>query len=290
MSGFHPRSSGDLTIRDLLHEAAERLTKAGVESARLDARILLARAMHMSREQLVAALRQPNAAQAASFWAMTDRRAAREPLAYITGHKEFWSLDFKVGPGALVPRPDTETLIETALGLFSDHTAPLTVADLGTGSGAILVAILKEFSQARGWGFERSPDALRYAQSNLDAHGLGFRGEIVAADWNAAPAESFDLILSNPPYIPTAQIDSLEPEVRLYEPHAALDGGADGLDAYRTLAATLPRLLRPGGVALLELGLGQSPLVEPLFQDLERLRIMPDLAGIPRVLVLKRPN
>lgn len=290
MSGSHPRSSGDLTIRDLLHETAERLTRAGVESARLDARILLARAMHMSREQLIAALRQPNAAEAASFWAMTDRRAAREPLAYITGHKEFWSLDFKVGPGVLVPRPDTETLVETALGLFADHTAPLAVADLGTGSGAILIAIMKEFPQARGWGFERSPDALRYAQSNLDAHGLGSRGEIVAADWNTAPAESFDLILSNPPYIPKAQIDFLEPEVRLYEPHAALDGGADGLDAYRTLAGILPRLLRPGGMALLELGVGQSLLVEPLFRNLETLRIMPDLAGIPRVLVLKRPK
>jgi len=289
LSGRAPQSPSDLTIRDLLHEAAERLTRSGVDSARLDARILLARAMHMSREQLIAALRQPTASEAAAFWTMTDRRAAREPLAYITGHKEFWSLDFKVGPGVLIPRPDTETLIEAALSLFADRDAPLAVADLGTGSGAILIAILKEFSRARGQGFERSPDALPYARSNLDSHGLRARGEIVAADWNAAPG-GFDLILSNPPYIPTAEIDTLEPEVRLYEPRAALDGGPDGLAAYRTLAGVLPRLLRPGGLALLELGRGQVGAVESLFQGLTTHPVVPDLAGIPRGLVLERPK
>ena len=289
MSGRAPQSPNDLTIRDLLHEAAERLTRSGVDSARLDARILLARAMHMSREQLIAALRQPTASEAAAFWAMTDRRAAREPLAYITGHKEFWSLDFKVGPGVLIPRPDTESLIEAALSLVADRDAPLAVADLGTGSGAILIAILKEFSQARGQGFERSLDALPYARANLESHGLRARGEIVAADWNAAP-EGFDLILSNPPYIPTAEIDTLEPEVRLYEPRAALDGGPDGLAAYRTLAGVLPRLLRPGGLALLELGRGQAGAVESLFQGLKTHPPVSDLAGIPRVLVLERPK
>jgi release factor glutamine methyltransferase len=289
LNGRAPQSQSDLTIRDLLHEAAERLARSGVDSARLDARILLARAMHISREQLIAALRQPTALEAAAFWTMTDRRAAREPLAYITGHKEFWSLDFKVGPGVLIPRPDTESLIEAALSLVADRDAPLAVADLGTGSGAILIAILKEFSQARGQGFERSPDALPYARANLDSHGLRARGEIVAADWNAAP-EGFDLILSNPPYIPTAEIDTLEPEVRLYEPRAALDGGPDGLAAYRTLAGVLPRLLRPGGLALLELGRGQAGAVESLFQGLKTHPPVSDLAGIPRVLVLERPK
>lgn len=279
-----------LTIRDLLHDAADRLSGAGVESARLDARILLAWAMQISREQLIAADRQPSAEEAASFHAMTDRRAGREPLAYITGHKEFWSLDFKVGPGVLIPRPDTETLIETALSLFPDRAAPLAIADLGAGSGALLIAALKEFPNARGWGFERSPDALRYARSNLEAHGLKPRAEILAADWDAAPMAGFDLILSNPPYIPTAEIDTLEPEVRLHEPRAALDGGADGLDSYRSLGRILHRLLRPGATALLELGQGQFGLVEPLFQDLQTHPPVPDLAGIPRVLILKRPK
>jgi release factor glutamine methyltransferase len=280
----------EATIRDLLHDAADRLTEAGVDSARLDARILLARAMQSSREQLIAAYRQPSADEAAAFQAMTDRRIAREPLAYITGHKEFWSLDFKVGPGVLIPRPDTETLIETALSLFPDRTAPLAIADLGTGSGALLIAALKEFPRAHGIGFERSPEALRYAQSNLDAHGLGSRADIRAADWNEAVGAGFDLILSNPPYIPTAGIEALEPDVRLYEPRAALDGGPDGLDSYRSLAGILPRLLLPGAHALLELGQGQFAPAESLFQDLQTHPPVPDLAGIPRVLVLKRPN
>jgi release factor glutamine methyltransferase len=280
----------EFRIRDLLHDAADRLGEAGVESARLDARILLARAMRISREQLIAADRQPSAEEAAAFQAMIDRRAAREPLAYITGRKEFWSLDLKVGPGVLVPRPDTETLVETALSLFPDRSAPLAIADLGTGSGAILIAALKEFPQARGVGYERSPDALGYARSNLEAHGLTARAQILGDDWSGVPVAGFDLVLSNPPYIPTAEIDALEPEVRLYEPRAALDGGPDGLDSYRSLAGILPRLLRPGANALLELGQGQFGAAEPLFQDLQTHPPVPDLAGIPRVLVLKRPK
>lgn len=278
------------TIRDLLHDAADRLGEAGVEGGRLDARILLARAMKISREQLIVADRRPSAEEAAEFQAMIDRRAVREPLAYITGHKEFWSLDFQVGPGVLIPRPDTETLIEAAVALFPDRRAPLTIGDLGTGSGALLIAALKEFPEARGFGFERSPDALRYARSNLETHGLGSRAEILAADWSAAPEAGFDLILSNPPYIPASEIDALDPEVRLHEPRAALDGGADGLDSYRSLARILPRLLRPGGTALLELGQGQFAAAEPLFQDLQTHPPVPDLAGILRVLVLKRPK
>ncbi len=278
------------TIRDLLHDAADQLDVAGVEGGRLDARILLARAMKISREQLIVADRRPSAEEAAEFQAMIDRRAAREPLAYITGHKEFWSLDFQVGPGVLIPRPDTETLIEAAVALFPDRRAPLTIGDLGTGSGALLIAALKEFPEARGFGFERSPDALRYARCNLETHGLGSRAEILAADWCAASEAGFDLILSNPPYIPTSGIDALDPEVRLHEPRAALDGGADGLDSYRSLAGILPRLLRPGGSALLELGQGQFAAMEPLFRDLQMHPPVPDLAGILRVLVLKRPK
>jgi release factor glutamine methyltransferase len=275
-----------LSIRDLLHDAAGRMSAAGVDSARTDARILLAHAMDVTREDLIAATRQPSAEEAALFESFVARRLAREPVAYIQGGREFWSLDLKVGSGVLVPRPETETLIEQALTAFPDRNAALSIADLGAGSGALLVAALKEFPNAQGTGFERSPEAFAYAEANLARHGLAARGRIVATDWNKADGP-FDLILSNPPYIPTADIEDLDPEVRLFEPRAALDGGADGLDAYRGLAGLLPRLLKPGGMALLELGLGQAELVEPLFQSLTVVRVAPDLAGISRVLVLR---
>jgi release factor glutamine methyltransferase len=276
-------------IRDLLHDAAARLSAAGVPGARLDARILLAHAMGVTRDELIAASRQPMADEASQFASLLARRLAREPVAYITGRKEFWSLDFAVGPGVLVPRPDTETLVEAAIALFADRHAALRIADLGTGSGAILVALLKELPGARGIGFERSGQALTFARANLESHGLAARGEIAAEDWNTASGP-FDLVVSNPPYIPTADIDGLEPEIRLYEPRAALDGGPDGLDAYRNLSSLLPDLLCPGGTALLELGEGQTQRVKSLFQGLQVRQIVPDLAGISRVLVLKKPN
>jgi len=275
-----------LSIRDLLHDAADRLSAAGVESARTDVRILLAHAMGVTREDLIAATRQPSAEEAALFESFVVRRVAREPVAYIRGEREFWSLDFKVGPGVLVPRPETEVLIEQALMAFPNPNAALSIADLGAGSGALLVAALKEFPHARGTGFERSPEAFAFAEANLARHGLAGRGRVIATDWNKADGP-FDLILSNPPYIPSTDIEDLDPEVRLFEPRPALDGGADGLEAYRGLAGLLPRLLRPGGLALLELGLGQAEQVEPLFQSLTVVRVAPDLAGISRVLVLR---
>jgi release factor glutamine methyltransferase len=215
------------------------------------------------------------------------RRVAREPLAYITGRRAFWSLDLVVGPGVLVPRPDTETLIEEARRIFPDRDAPLSIADLGTGSGAILLAALAEFPRARGVGFESSPEAFAYARANAAGQD---RTEMLLEDWSQAPRHGFDLVFCNPPYIPSADIESLEPEVRLYEPRAALDGGADGLDAYRALAELLPKLLRPGGRAILEIGIGQADAMEPLFAGLEMAGIAPDLAGIPRALVLAQPK
>ena len=276
------------TLRDLLHEAAEQLTEAGVDSPRLDARILLAHAMGMSRDDLIAAVRQPSIQEARCYEALIARRLAREPLAYITGRKGFWTLDLKVGPGVLVPRPETETLIELALSQIADRDAPLAIADLGSGSGALLAAALSEFPKARGTALERSPDALAYARDNFAA--FGGRAKLIATDWTEMGDESFDLIFSNPPYIPSGDIPGLAPEVRRYEPHAALDGGRDGLDAYRSLSGLLPRLMRPGAVALLELGQGQSEGAKSLFQKLTVDRVAPDLAGIPRVLVLKKPK
>jgi len=276
-----------LSIRDLLDDGAKRLSAAGVDSARADSRVLLAHAMGVSRENLIA--RQPSADEVALFESFVVRRAAREPVAYIRGTREFWSLDFKVGPGVLVPRPESETLIEEAAAVIPDRNAALSIADLGVGSGALLIAALKEFPNAHGVGFENSPNAFRYAEANLARHGLQARGKLVAANWTDATGP-FDLVLSNPPYIPAADIEDLDPEVRLFEPRAALDGGGDGLDAYRSMAGLMSRLLRPGGTALLELGQGQAKAVELLFQDLAVVRVAPDLAGIPRVLVVQVPK
>jgi release factor glutamine methyltransferase len=256
-------------LNDSVLAAAQRLAAAGIESARRDARLLWEYAR----------------GDAGSFEAALQRRLARESVAAITGRKGFWSLELEVGPGVLIPRPDTETLIEEALRVVPDRTARLRIADLGTGSGAILLAALAEFPNASGVGFESSPDAYRYAHANADRLAPG-RAEIRLAEWGTAN-ERFDLVFSNPPYIPSAEIESLEPEVRDHEPRAALDGGPDGFAAYRALGALLPAILKPGGHALLEIGLGQAEAMEPLFPGLELIRIAPDLSGIPRCVVLK---
>jgi release factor glutamine methyltransferase len=268
-----------------LEEATRRLAAAGIDNPRAEARLLLAHALGVSRAETLNA--NPTPEQAAIFAALVERRAAHEPFAYISGHREFWSLDFEVGPGVLVPRPDTETLIEQALRLYPDRTAPLRIADLGTGSGAILVAALTEFSNATGIGFEASPEAFQYARANA-AHHAGTRAEIRAADWNTATGP-FDLVFSNPPYIRSPDIESLDPDVSRFEPHSALDGGLDGLAAYRGLAVLLPRILAPGGHALLEIGIGQATAMETLFPGLELGRVTPDLSGVPRCVILRKP-
>jgi len=268
-----------------LDEATQALAQAGIESPRAEARLLLAHAMGIPREQTLTA--SPAPAQAARFAELVSRRARREPFAYITGRKEFWSLAFEVGPGVLVPRPDTEPLIEEALRLVPDRNAPLKIADLGTGSGAILIAALKEFSNATGIGFESSPDAFQWARANAERL-MPNRAEIRLAEWDKA-AGPFDLVFSNPPYIPSREIESLAPEVSQFEPRAALDGGADGLNAYRALAELLPGLLKPGGHALLEIGAGQGNAVESLFPSLEIVRVAPDLSGVPRCVTFRKP-
>jgi release factor glutamine methyltransferase len=266
-----------------LDEGARQLAAAGVENPRGEARLLLAPVMGVSKDETLSGALTISPEQHTVFEAVVARRAAREPLAYITGRREFWSLSLSVGPGVLVPRPDTETLIEEALRIMPDHDAPLRIADLGTGSGAILLAALAAFPNATGTGFESSPEALAYARANAAAQP---RADMRLADWSQAAGEAFDLIFCNPPYIPTADIESLDPEVRLHEPRAALDGGQDGLDAYRGLAELLPRALRPGGCAVLEIGIGQAAAMEPLFAGLEFMGIAPDLAGVPRAVSL----
>jgi len=283
-------------MNDTVLAAARRLAAAGSDSARLEARLLWEFAQNSTPlgalgRAPVLGLR-PRTPQGEGeilkrFEALVRRREKREPIAYITGHKEFWSLDFAVGPGVLVPRPDTETLIEEALRIVPDRKARLRIADLGTGSGAILIAALKEFPNAAGIGFEASSEAFAWARANARRL-MPERAEIRPADWSIADGP-FDLIFCNPPYIPSAEIESLDPDVSQFEPREALDGGPDGLVAYRALAGLVPRLLGPGGHALLEIGLGQAQAMGTLFQALEIVRLAPDLSGIPRCIILRKP-
>ncbi len=223
----------------------------------------------------------------APFRVLVGRRAAREPLAYILGWQEFWSLRFAVSPVTLIPRADSETLIEAALAVQPGGVG--RVLDLGTGTGCLLLAALSEFRSAWGVGVDRDPAAAALARRNAAALGLAERCAIVAADWAAPLSGQFDLVLSNPPYIESAAVPGLMPEVSRFEPARALDGGADGLMAYRAIIGALPGLLAPGGVAVLELGLGQGAAVRALAQDAGYRRISArcDLAGIERALIIE---
>ena len=272
-------------MSDPVAAGAQRLRDAGIDNPRLDARLLWEHAARVQQSALVAHGRREHI-----FDRLIARRAAREPLAYITGHKEFWSLDFAVGPGCLIPRPDTETLIEELRGIVPDKAIPLSVLDLGTGSGCILVAALSEFPNAHGVGIDSSSDALTWATRNVATHRLEDRASLIESGWLEDASPGFDVVLSNPPYIPTADIAALEPEVRDHEPRAALDGGPDGLDAYRALSTRIRDLLRPGGHALFEIGIGQADTVAGLLAagNLKVLRIVKDLAQIPRAIVARR--
>ncbi len=213
--------------------------------------------------------------------ALADRRAAREPLSRIVGRREFWSRDFLLTPETFDPRPDSETVVETALAAMPSFRS---VLDLGTGSGCLLAALLAEQPGAWGLGIDRSPGACRAARRNLE----GFRASVACGNWGTAMGGRFDLAVSNPPYIPSAEIAGLMPEVRNHDPRLALDGGADGFDAYRAILGDLPRLLSPGGIAVLELGFGQAEAVAALAEGagLRVEDVRPDLGGIPRAMVL----
>ena len=258
-------------MSDLLREVAARLSAGGVESARTEARILIeyAKGDRSTLESIIA------------------RRIAHEPIAYITGHREFWSLDFEVGPGVLIPRPETETLVEEALKAFPERDAPLNVLDLGTGSGAILIAFLSERPNARGLGVEQSQDAMIWARRNVTRHRVESRLRLQGDDWLMLGEGRFDLIFSNPPYIESGVVPTLDSDVKDYEPLAALDGGHDGLDAYRALAPIIAAQLATGGRAFLEIGQGQEQKVPMILKasGLETTRLAPDLAGIPRVVI-----
>jgi release factor glutamine methyltransferase len=235
----------------------ERLAAAGIEEPRREARILLAAAEGVSAAGLLAL----DEVDETKFAPLLQRREAREPMAYILGRREFWGLDFAVSPATLIPRPDSETLIEAVL---EAGLKPRSVLDLGTGTGCLLLAALHEFPDAFGVGVDLSPDAAALARDNAAALGMAKRAAFLAGNWDSALSQKFDLVLSNPPYIEAADVAGLMPEVARYEPLSALAGGADGLDAYRAIIAALPRLLAPNGLAVLELGAGQAISVAQL--------------------------
>jgi len=286
----HPR------LRDVIGQAAQILTRAGSESATLDAEVLLGHALAMTREQLIVMADSPLGAEPAErFQSLLARRLQREPVAYIIGGQEFWSLDFQVTRDVLIPRPETERLIEVALLLAAQMRSeqPLRVLDIGTGSGAIAVSIAKELPSARIYATDISPSALAIARRNATLNGVVERITFLCGDLFAALADheaQFDLIVANPPYIRRAEIATLKPEVSQWEPSAALDGGADGLDFYRRIAAQAGQFVAPNGTIALEIGAGMGSEVTSIliqagcFQD---VKIVHDYAGRDRVAVAK---
>jgi release factor glutamine methyltransferase len=241
----------------------------------------MAHALGTTREQLL--LRHLDDPAPAAFAALVERRLAHEPIAYITGTRDFWTISLSVGPGVLIPRPDSETLIEAAIEHFAGG-APATILDLGTGPGTLLLAALAQWPEAHGLGVDASAQAVDYALRNAQLLDLANRASFRIGDWASGIDGQFDLVLCNPPYIGTGE--TLPADVRDHEPGAALFAGPDGLDDYRVIATQLPRLIAPGGMAAIEIGATQAMMVSELLtaQGL-RVAIRRDLAGRDRCLV-----
>jgi release factor glutamine methyltransferase len=278
-----------VTIAEALCLGTARLRGAGIESPRLEARLLLA---HVLGIEQTALLRDQQAAVARTdvdaFAALVERRASHEPLAFIVGRREFWSLEFLVSPATLIPRPDSETLIEAAVAAFRHRRPPRRILDLGTGTGCLLLAALHEFPGAFGVGTDVVPAAALLAARNAEKLGMDGRAGFVCGNWAGSLAGRFELVLCNPPYIPTWELTSLMPDVGCYEPRLALDGGEDGLRAYRGIVSELPRLLARDGLAILEAGKGQAgPVMALAVARGLRGRAVCDLGGTARAVVLE---
>lgn len=285
------------TAREAIAALAASLRKAGVPAPELDARLLVLEACKLSPEAYI--LRpetQVGAAEADLIGAFEARRIAREPVSRILGYREFWGRRFAIDPAVLDPRPDTETLIEAALALLGEaHGAgPLRILDLGTGSGCILLTLLAEMPQAWGVGADISSQALSLARVNAERLGLASRAAFVQCDWCETFAGPFGLIISNPPYIESVSIDALDDEVRCHDPDLALDGGGDGLAAYRRIVDDCARIAAAEAWVILEAGIGQASKVTDLFEEAGWIiepklhRLFQDLSRIDRVVAIKR--
>jgi len=272
-------------LRDTITNGTRRLAAAGIDDPALDARLLIAHALGCDRAALLtqgARVLTENEIQ--KIEEMIARRAAREPVHRIMGNRDFWGLSFGLNEATLEPRPDSETLIEAALKAFSHP--PRRLLDLGTGTGCLLLALLHEWPTATGLGIDAAPRALDQARANARRLGLEARASFRVGDWLSGLDERFDLIVCNPPYIPSKDIEGLQPEVRLHDPIAALDGGVEGLEPYRHLIPLLPRFLNAGGHAFFEVGTGRAQAVETLMKTngLCDIETSFDLASIPRCI------
>jgi len=278
------------TIEAARRALAARLQSAGVESAELDARLLTSHALNLDLSGMIAAAtRVLTAAESNRLEALASRRLAGEPVARILGQKEFWGLPFALSPATLVPRPDTETVVELALEMLRERPAnkPLSIADLGTGTGAILLALLSELPDATGIGTDISVEVLETATANAVLLGLATRANFIRCDYASELTGPFGLIVSNPPYIRTSDIAGLAVEVRDHDPRKALDGGPDGLDAYRALIPQAASILAPGAALVVETGQGQAAQIEALMTAsglVPERAPRADLAGIPRAV------
>lgn len=269
-----------MDVPEALRSATSRLSSVSA-TPRLDAELLLAHALRIERGELLLRLRDLDAPE--EFDHLIARRLANEPIAHIIGTRDFWTLTLRVTPDVLIPRPDTETLIEAAIDYFRDRPPPVRILDLGTGSGALLLAALDEWRGATGLGVDASSAALAVAQGNAASNGMADRAAFRLGNWGEGIGETFDLILANPPYISTSAM--LPPDVLHHEPHMALFAGEDGLDDYRRIAPQIAALLSPGGFAAIEIGFDQGTSAAALFLDAGLgVRIRHDLAGRDRCL------
>jgi release factor glutamine methyltransferase len=281
----------DDSVGAAIEFAASALAKAGIDEPRRRARALLAAATDLSAAEIFAyPERKLNPVQQARIAALLERMLAHEPLSRIVGRREFWGLEFLLSADTLDPRPESETVVASVLARLPDRDRAYRFLDLGTGTGILLLALLFEYKAASGVGVDNAPGATVTARDNAERLGIGARAHFIAGSWGAALTGRFDAVVANPPYIERATIATLPPEVRQYDPIRALDGGPDGLAAYRAIAADLPRLLPSGGIFATEIGQGQASAVAAILTQhgLHLDGIASDLAGIERVVIARR--
>jgi release factor glutamine methyltransferase len=287
-----------VTLKSVLKEAADTLSSIRIEQPRLEAELLLAHVLKLRKEDLIIHPdRELTGPQEEKFQQLVERRCRKEPLAYIVGHREFWSLEFKVNSKVLIPRPETEGVVERLLNLAGDEIdeKSIRILDVGTGSGILAIVAALEFPKARVTAVDNSDDALEIARGNALRHKVANRIEFLKMDlmrdWHLPENDLYDYVLSNPPYIPSHELETLMPDVRDYEPQAALDGGPDGLASYRCIVANAFPYLKPGGHLIFEVGDDQAGSVKQNLQahgGWDEIQIIQDLSGRDRVVSTRR--